>query len=1807
MIEYKVDKEELHFLILHQLYQSCPEAAAVLEKEATDRGLLPYRTDIFGNRHELSYADLQKRYAHVPPTGLQQLLRQSLELGTGDGATTSATSLLDGDFFPPCGQTEPGAGRYASQRGRQLSLAQRIFDQATSIPTLRVPPAHLLQAADVPARMQHQRSTRGHRFAVYCIAFDKTGRRIITGSDDRLVKIWSSATALLLASCRGHEGEVTDLAVNSMSSVVASANNDTTIRCWSLKELSVGHPVSVLVGHTAPVSYVDFSRALPDVLLSTSFDGTCRIWNVQDTQGQAMHVLSATPTLESLALPRSSRLGRSSTPASLLLGTAQPPPHDGTHVGVPAGPSGQSTGMQLRHATLSNLPGAAQSRAQDVDAGSDAGASTDAAPEALELKVCSFSPDGRYVFAGASDHTIHVWQWDLEKKDDVVMIDVDDTEVIRLGEAGIIDMEEAARRKLTLLGRLSGHTGEVHLLSVSPDGEQLITGSKDGTVRTWQHEQRRGPGGRPVQTWTAGLTLSCALDEEFVNAIRRRRKAIPSPSVNQVAWNNDGSKILAAITDNTLRVWDSKTGQQLHMLKVHTAPVFVLECHPLTPHLAMSASYDGLTVVWDISKGVDIARFSAKDTRPGDDPWANVIQLVDGHWTPDGEGLAVSDVAGQFHLYGLGSAELMAYARYDQFFSSDYRPVQNDGNGRVLDEETGTEAHIRSDRDVLVDFLGDPYPQAYQQAFRERRVTRLALVDAQAECEGDATAVPQTLPHALLLEPPTLTSAAWLAQEEGGSEEAQAQAMRRAAESELQAEMLLSNRFHPRAQPALDVDAILAANMLEMEAMALPNFDVNMVESEEDDDVSLSSSELADGQDQGSASAEDSDFDFRSQGQRARQARRRVTGGPAHGTQNRGRRVVSERSRRTQQPRGEPERPARSARLRRRAAQRRAREETAGREGLRKRRRLHYNAEVSDVEMSLSEDAVASEDEESEGSDGESLEGAQHAPGRQAGGRRDQEPRQRRGQQAYVKGKGRSPKAYSWLQETDSLPEMYVPQMGDDVVYIVQGHVAYLQSLNQDLPRNRNSLRPAEPALVVGLTYRIVDDEQGSTTAVLKLRLTDCATPQHGREFVVELPPPHYGHPEFVFLKCRFDAAIKKGWKVGDRCQIYYTELDSSERASAYKATITKDGWLGRENEVLQNPYGCGNLWERYTVLWDPPEVGSSTASEEISEHSPWEIFEVGQTAEAVRGEACTLDDQLVVRTMMAVEQALADPKYELFVKSPGPRESHPGPNREVVYYNSVVALPLGLESVMERLTSGYYRQAAAVLHDISTIAKNATEYNGQGTEIADEAQELERTLRAAVQEGNEVEDVHHDEDLSEADDIAMEATETGSNLQWQQRRRIRRSGRPRAPAEQGQEDDATEPAEGGPASRATGRLRRPTASMSPSSAQPGPSAPPVAVREAMPARGPSVRLNWSRQPASIALQSQSPSSNQVSHPATAPPRSINTEALRGGTPAAEPSERRSSRMQRPLSRYSPPLEATYRRVQHHPSPEADPAAESEHVYSTRSRCEVLQEVQPTEDTQTASARVSSERRSTQRAGSSPWVNDDNDARGTRRRGHRTAPHFEPEGTVGLDGNENGSLGARRSLRSAHPPDQPGNDSFNEAEGTRHGGRQPPRRRLGPESPSAPQALPNGGGEHTGRRVRRGSEHAENHHLAVKEEDDSDGSPHPQATEPPPRRLTLKVNLRRTHGAAEMSTPPVTQGRSSEGLEGTAGLRRGGRARTREPEPAPSEMRRSQRVPVPNRRVADLSTDGSEEWAGMPAGGSAPGRLTVRLPRRENA
>ena len=145
------------------------------------------------------------------------------------------------------------------------------------------------------------------------------------------LQVWSAQTGLLQCSCRGHTAEITDLSVSADNALFASASNDRTVRTWSLKvSFTAGRPVrdrrsatlssaaclvadrraqsgrsqsgcvlrlqagdlgesrAVLVGHTNVVSFVEFCPAQPGALLSSSFDGTCRIWHAADASVPAI-------------------------------------------------------------------------------------------------------------------------------------------------------------------------------------------------------------------------------------------------------------------------------------------------------------------------------------------------------------------------------------------------------------------------------------------------------------------------------------------------------------------------------------------------------------------------------------------------------------------------------------------------------------------------------------------------------------------------------------------------------------------------------------------------------------------------------------------------------------------------------------------------------------------------------------------------------------------------------------------------------------------------------------------------------------------------------------------------------------------------------------------------------------------------------------------------------------------------------------------------------------------------------------------------------------------------------------------------------------------------------------------------------------------------------------------------------------------------------------------------------------------------------------------------------------------------------
>jgi WD40 repeat protein len=68
---------------------------------------------------------------------------------------------------------------------------------------------------------------------VWATAFSPDGRLVVSGGEDKTVKLWDAKTGVLLRSFRGHTSVVTRVAFSADGRHLASASLDKTVRIWA--------------------------------------------------------------------------------------------------------------------------------------------------------------------------------------------------------------------------------------------------------------------------------------------------------------------------------------------------------------------------------------------------------------------------------------------------------------------------------------------------------------------------------------------------------------------------------------------------------------------------------------------------------------------------------------------------------------------------------------------------------------------------------------------------------------------------------------------------------------------------------------------------------------------------------------------------------------------------------------------------------------------------------------------------------------------------------------------------------------------------------------------------------------------------------------------------------------------------------------------------------------------------------------------------------------------------------------------------------------------------------------------------------------------------------------------------------------------------------------------------------------------------------------------------------------------------------------------------------------------------------------
>ena len=343
------------------------------------------------------------------------------------------------------GDAEPGAA--AEDKVRQLSPPPYG-------PNARTPGAYCFSDADpgeeylllwgnrpdeAPVREMRERDV--HAGPVTACAWVDDGC-FVTGCDDGMVAMWSTATGECAARMRGHEHAVTAALcadVPTQGRRVVTASRDGTVRVWKY-EGDMGKTCQTLSGHTDHVTSLAFA---PDAgeLVSVGCDGRVVVWDLTAPVAKQLHRIQSAHTgpIHAVAMsPDGTAFVTGAADKTVHVWSTTPPAKGGGIRGArPAektSTTDQTRGEHVEPEVTLKLQG-----------------------HLSDVTCCAFGRTAASLATGSLDHSVMLWN----------------------PSAG------------THVGILVGHAAPVCDVSYSRDGRFLVSASRDHHVRLWHPRSGR--------------------------------------------------------------------------------------------------------------------------------------------------------------------------------------------------------------------------------------------------------------------------------------------------------------------------------------------------------------------------------------------------------------------------------------------------------------------------------------------------------------------------------------------------------------------------------------------------------------------------------------------------------------------------------------------------------------------------------------------------------------------------------------------------------------------------------------------------------------------------------------------------------------------------------------------------------------------------------------------------------------------------------------------------------------------------------------------------------------------------------------------------------------------------------------------------------------------------------------------------------------------------------------------------------------------------------------------------------------------
>ena len=394
----------------------------------------------------------------------------------------------------------------------------------------------------------------GHSQHTMKVCVSPDGKRLATTSIDETVRVWDPETGHELARQNGIVG-MAGLAFSTDSRVLAFSVGS-ELRLWDVEATEVR---KISTPHLGPITSLSFS---PDQqsLASGGDDGVVRLWEprsgralpAQDQpRGETLAVESARPELVRLD-------GVTEFPFCIAISP------DGHSIAA-GGNKGSAevwdttTGTVLLRLPRRTIP------YSDLLYFSDGRTLAAAIANAFMPLYDTITRDGKLVLKDPSNPERPAWSLALTPDERLVIgaIGVQ-------GEPGTATIWDASTGQLRAV--LRGHSDYVRAVAVSCDGQILVTGSGDETIKLWDLASR-----------SELVTLAGHQGQVFCLAVEPNGRLLASGS-----------------EDHTIRLWDIENQKHVATLEGHTGAVHSVAFSPDGTRLA-SASRDGAVFLWHVS------------------------------------------------------------------------------------------------------------------------------------------------------------------------------------------------------------------------------------------------------------------------------------------------------------------------------------------------------------------------------------------------------------------------------------------------------------------------------------------------------------------------------------------------------------------------------------------------------------------------------------------------------------------------------------------------------------------------------------------------------------------------------------------------------------------------------------------------------------------------------------------------------------------------------------------------------------------------------------------------------------------------------------------------------------------------------------------------------------------------------------------------------------------------------------------------------------------------------------------------------